>query len=170
MTWKLLSCVQLFVNPMDHTVHGILQARILEWVAFPFSRGSSQPRDQTHCRRILYQLSHQGSPLKALQMPGFSCKLHSSLEEKCMLVSNHCIHSTVSLKVGSADALIYSVRTQSWSNPDFKKIKTFYLFHEIYRQIKHIIQSISLQFPILNILHLYAAFVPKDQPALIDSD
>ena len=39
--WKSLSRVQLF------TVHGILQARILEWVAFPFSRGSSQPRDQT---------------------------------------------------------------------------------------------------------------------------
>ena len=34
-------------DPMDYTVHGILQARILEWVAFPFSRGSSQPRDQT---------------------------------------------------------------------------------------------------------------------------
>ena len=32
---------------MDYRVHGILQARILEWVAFPFSRGSSQPRDQT---------------------------------------------------------------------------------------------------------------------------
>ena len=32
---------------MDYTVHGILQARILEWVAFPFSRGSSQPRDLT---------------------------------------------------------------------------------------------------------------------------
>ena len=32
---------------MDDTVHGILQARILERVAFPFSRGSSQPRDQT---------------------------------------------------------------------------------------------------------------------------
>ena len=30
---------------MDYTVHGILQARILEWVAIPFSRGSSQPRD-----------------------------------------------------------------------------------------------------------------------------
>ena len=30
---------------MDSTVHGILQARMLEWVAFPFSRGSSQPRD-----------------------------------------------------------------------------------------------------------------------------
>ena len=31
----------------DYTVDGILQARILEWVAFPFSRGSSQPRDRT---------------------------------------------------------------------------------------------------------------------------
>ena len=35
-------------DPMDCTVHRILQARILEWVTFPFSRGSSQPRDQTH--------------------------------------------------------------------------------------------------------------------------
>ena len=32
-------------DPMDYTVNGILQARILEWVAFPFSRGSSQARD-----------------------------------------------------------------------------------------------------------------------------
>ena len=32
--------------PMNCIVHGILQARILEWVAFPFSKGSSQPRDQ----------------------------------------------------------------------------------------------------------------------------
>ena len=36
---------------MDYTVRGILQARILEWVAFPFSRGSSQPRDQTPVSR-----------------------------------------------------------------------------------------------------------------------
>ena len=40
------SCLTL-CNPMDYTVHGILQARILEWVATPFSRGSSQPRNQT---------------------------------------------------------------------------------------------------------------------------
>ena len=33
-------------------VHGILQARILEWVAFPFSRASSQPRDQTQVLHI----------------------------------------------------------------------------------------------------------------------
>ena len=40
------SCPTL-CDPMDFTFHGILQARILEWVAFPFSRGTSQPRDQT---------------------------------------------------------------------------------------------------------------------------
>ena len=34
------SCPTL-CNPMDYTVHGILQARTLEWVAYPFSRGSS---------------------------------------------------------------------------------------------------------------------------------
>ena len=40
-------------NPMDYTVHGVLQARILEWVAFPFSRGSSQPRDWTQVSHIV---------------------------------------------------------------------------------------------------------------------
>ena len=39
-------------NPMDHTLHGILQAWILEWVAIPFSRGSSQPRDWTQVSHI----------------------------------------------------------------------------------------------------------------------
>ena len=39
-------------DPMDYTVHGILQARILEWVAFPFSRASSQSRDQTQVSHI----------------------------------------------------------------------------------------------------------------------
>ena len=45
------SCLT-FCNPMDCIVHGILQASILEWVAFPFSRGSSQPRDQTQVSLI----------------------------------------------------------------------------------------------------------------------
>ena len=39
-------------HTIDYTVHGILQARILEWVAFPFSKGSSQPRDQTQVSHI----------------------------------------------------------------------------------------------------------------------
>ena len=58
-------------NPMDYSlpgssVHGILLARTLEWVANPFSRGSSRPRDRTQVSciavKILYHLSHQGSP------------------------------------------------------------------------------------------------------------
>ena len=45
------SC-SILCNPMDYdppgsSVHGILQARILEWVAIPFSKGSSRLRDQT---------------------------------------------------------------------------------------------------------------------------
>ena len=44
-------CLTL-LDPIDYTVHGILQARILEWVDFPFSRGSSQPRDRTQVSRI----------------------------------------------------------------------------------------------------------------------
>ena len=39
-------------NPMDYTVHGILQVRILEWVVLHFSRGSSQPKDQTWVSHI----------------------------------------------------------------------------------------------------------------------
>ena len=64
---------------MDYTVNEILQPRILEWVAFPFSMGSSQPRDQTQVsyiagrfftswatretqgKQILYQLNYEGN-------------------------------------------------------------------------------------------------------------
>ena len=81
--WKCwsLSHVWLFAtNPMDcslpgSSVHGILQARILEWVAIPFSRGSSQTQRSDpgflHFRQILYHLSHQGSLLycKVSTMP-----------------------------------------------------------------------------------------------------
>ena len=45
------SCPTL-CDPIDHTVHEILQARILEWIAFPFSSRSSQPRDQTQVSRV----------------------------------------------------------------------------------------------------------------------
>ena len=45
------SCLTL-CDPIDCIVHGILQARILEWLAIPFSRGFSQPRDGTQVFRI----------------------------------------------------------------------------------------------------------------------
>ena len=58
-------------DPMDcilpgSSVHGIPQARILEWVAISFSRGIFPTQGLnpglSHCRRILYQVSHKGSP------------------------------------------------------------------------------------------------------------
>ena len=49
---KLSQSCPTLCDPMDCIVHGILQARILEWVAFPFSRGSSQPRDRTQVSHI----------------------------------------------------------------------------------------------------------------------
>ena len=42
----------LYLHPKDYTVSGILQPRILQWVAVPFSRGSSQPRDRTQVSLI----------------------------------------------------------------------------------------------------------------------
>ena len=59
------SCLTL-CNPINYTVHGILQAKILKWVAVPFSReivptqGSNPGFPQ--CSRILYHLSHQETP------------------------------------------------------------------------------------------------------------
>ena len=44
-----------------YSVYGMLQARILEWVAIPFSRGSAQPRDWSRVSCIFYCLSHQES-------------------------------------------------------------------------------------------------------------
>ena len=49
---KVVQLCQSLCDPMDYIVHGILQARILEWVAFLFCRGSSQPRDWTHISHI----------------------------------------------------------------------------------------------------------------------
>ena len=54
-------------SPPDFSVHGISQVRILEWVANSFSRGSSQPRDQTHIscigRQVLYHWATREAPL-----------------------------------------------------------------------------------------------------------
>ena len=67
-------CDPMDCSPPGSSVHGILQARILEWVAIPFSRGSSPLRgssllrDQTqvflHGRQILHHLSHQREALE----------------------------------------------------------------------------------------------------------
>ena len=71
---KLLQSCPTLCDPMDcsppgSSAHGVIQARILKWVAMPSSRGSSWPRDQTHfcyvsCigRQVLYPSRLLGSP------------------------------------------------------------------------------------------------------------
>ena len=74
-------------SPLGSAVHRILQARILKWVVLPSSKGSFQPRDQTHvfyisciCRQVLYHWCHLGSPQcpqplsKYLRKPGPASK------------------------------------------------------------------------------------------------
>ena len=83
------------LHPTDHSlpgssVHGILQARMLEWVAMPSSRASSQPRDQTHIsyiscvgRQVLYHYHHLGNPLTFLSLSHNSwSSLHHSHNPK----------------------------------------------------------------------------------------
>ena len=71
---KLLQLCPTLCDPIDGSspgsfVHGILQEGILRWVAIPFSRGSSQPRDIIHISyfcigtQVLYHQYHLGSPI-----------------------------------------------------------------------------------------------------------
>ena len=66
---------------MDYTVHEILQARTLKWVDFLFSRGIFPTQGSNpglpHCRQILYQLSHKGSP-RILEWIGYPLSRVSS--------------------------------------------------------------------------------------------
>ena len=75
-----------------HVVHGILQARILEWVAFPFSRGFSQPRDRTQVSRIaggfFTKLSHKGSPRSGVGSLSFLQRIFPTQESNWSLL--HC--------------------------------------------------------------------------------
>ena len=67
MNWKWKVKVKVvhlcltLCKPMDCRVHGILQAIILEWIAFPFSRGSSQPRDRTQVSCIKVFMNWKGA-------------------------------------------------------------------------------------------------------------
>ena len=70
----LFSCVHLFCDPTDYSlpgssVHGIFQARILEWVAISFSRGFSWPRDWTWVREAHPESRTQDKSLKK----GWTC-------------------------------------------------------------------------------------------------
>ena len=64
-TVKMAQSCPTLCDPMDYTVRRILQTKILEWVAFPYSRGSSQPRDRTQgslALQVASSAEQQGKP------------------------------------------------------------------------------------------------------------
>ena len=65
MKVKVAQSCLILCDPMDYVIHGIPQARILEWVAFPFSRGYSQLRDQTQVSCIAGGLLTRGTTREA---------------------------------------------------------------------------------------------------------
>ena len=76
----LILCNPEHCSPPGSSVHGIFQATILEWIAISYSRGSSQPRDQTHVscisrigRQILYRHTSWEAPFN-------NCNLHKIRE------------------------------------------------------------------------------------------
>ena len=93
-----------FCDPMDcsppcSSVHGIFQARVLEWVVISYSRAIFPKQglnpDLPHCRQTLYSLSHQGSPydsswdltnLCTLCTPCHHCQSENRVPELCVII------------------------------------------------------------------------------------
>ena len=91
---SLQSCLTLCV-PMDHSppgssIHGILQARILQWVAMPSSRGSSQPRDWTQVSLCLLHWQAGSLPLAPSGKPNglYQIELFLRVSQVALVVKN----------------------------------------------------------------------------------
>ena len=86
------SCLTLG-DPMDYRVHGILQARILEWVAFPFSRGSSQPRNWTGISCIAGGFFTNWAIREAKNLTLLVCfLLPLNRDKKCLTLAAYFLH------------------------------------------------------------------------------
>ena len=105
-------------SPPGFSVHGILQARILEWVAMPSSRGSSWPRDQTHVSCIFciagrfFTTESLGKPRKTSKWESDECKMFSegarTGRQRAVSV---CVESGCPLMAAAAAASLQSCPT-----------------------------------------------------------
>ena len=89
-------CDPMDCSPPGSSIHWILQARILEWVAISFSRGSSQPRDRTQVSRIAGVGFNLWATREAIQT--FSVQF-SSVAQTCLTLCDPMNHSTPGLPV-----------------------------------------------------------------------
>ena len=88
----LTLCDPMACSPPGSSVHGTLQARILEWVVIPFSRGSSWPRKKTQVSCIAG--SHQGNLLIYPATPGWSCLITNKSLTSLVLTSGEIKNSS----------------------------------------------------------------------------
>ena len=70
-------------SPPGSSAHGILQARILEWLSISFSRGSSQPRDETHVSCVVRLILYHWNTRKALNINIQTCNIQ--MNKTCIL-------------------------------------------------------------------------------------
>ena len=112
----------MLLNTQSWPTLGILQARILKWVAFAFSRGSSQPRNQTqisnpdlpHCRQILYQLSYKASP---------KSESHSVAQLNTERLTSVLLYTSIDDRFGFApDVLQYRLLSEEYVIWDMPKL------------------------------------------------
>ena len=124
------SC-QTLCNPMDCIVHWILQARILEWVAFPFSRGLNP--GLLHCRWTLYQMSHKISHISlsffymSLKLPFNKITCNCFLKSRCIIELSWNV-----LKNTSAQVLLFFSKAPDaylMSSHVYKQLYYMMIFH-----------------------------------------
>ena len=105
------SVVSTLCDPIDYTVHGSLQARILDWVAVPFSRGSSQPGGRTRVSRIAGRFFTSGATREEKNLEG-KCPVHwgsrSSLSS-CLFA----LHLCTPLNASNTTSLAFSALLSS---------------------------------------------------------
>ena len=92
----LWDCDPMDYSPPGSSIHGVLQARILEWVAMLSYRGSSQPQDQAHVsyvscisRKVLYYQLHLGSLAEQQQA---AKKVRTKQADPLLLLLSHFSH------------------------------------------------------------------------------
>ena len=77
---KFVQSCLTFCDPMDYTVHGILQARILKWVTFPFSRDLPNPGIEVSCMAFCVLIKTTTS--KQSERKGFTHSVHEQIRSK----------------------------------------------------------------------------------------
>ena len=101
-------CVTL-CDPMDDTVHGILQSRILEWVAFHFSRGSSQPMNRTQVSLFAARFFNIWASREALE--SLICLLTSFSK----IISQTCLVAQMVKRLSTMREIL--IRAVGWEDP-----------------------------------------------------